>query len=80
VRWQSFVQWNKKAKVFHDDDIVGFGDTDEIPSRENVSEQQWSSHTVVALETSLSASTRSSPARATREPCRCRSGIARQAS
>jgi hypothetical protein len=35
-RWQRFLQWNEISKVFGPDDIVGFGDTDEVPSRSNV--------------------------------------------
>lgn len=34
VRWKEFLKWNNYNKVFKESDIVGFGDTDEIPSRE----------------------------------------------
>ncbi|EPZ36962.1 hypothetical protein O9G_001407 [Rozella allomycis CSF55] len=35
-RWKKFLQWNEITKYFNDDDIIGFGDTDEIPSRKNL--------------------------------------------
>ncbi|EGG22938.1 putative beta-1,4-mannosyl-glycoprotein beta-1,4-N-acetylglucosaminyltransferase [Cavenderia fasciculata] len=36
-RWQKFVDWNNnKGNLFQDDDIIGFGDTDEISRRENI--------------------------------------------
>jgi len=35
-RWEKFVQWNALAKEFGDDDMIGFGDADEIASRQNV--------------------------------------------
>ena len=36
LRWQYFLEWNEVNRVFKDDDVIGFGDTDEIPSRENI--------------------------------------------
>lgn len=33
IRWEKFKEWNEKNKFFEDDDLIGFGDTDEIPSR-----------------------------------------------
>ena len=33
LRWVKFKEWNAKAQLFKDTDIVGFGDLDEIPSR-----------------------------------------------
>lgn len=33
LRWEKFKEWNEKHKYFEDDDLLGFGDTDEIPSR-----------------------------------------------
>ncbi|KAJ3385284.1 hypothetical protein HDU92_003122 [Lobulomyces angularis] len=35
-RWTKFIQWNEYHKVFGDEDVLGFGDADEIPSRKNV--------------------------------------------
>lgn len=35
-RWERIVQWNNQTNFFGPDDIIGFGDADEIPSRENV--------------------------------------------
>ena len=35
-RWERFLEWNKNTKYFGDDDLIGFGDTDEIPSRFNI--------------------------------------------
>ena len=36
LRWEKFLEWNNKAKFFGEDDIIGFGDTDEIPSRNSI--------------------------------------------
>jgi hypothetical protein len=36
ARWESFLRWNARTQFFGPDDLVGFGDVDEIPSRENV--------------------------------------------
>lgn len=33
LRWEKFKEWNEKHKFFESDDLIGFGDTDEIPSR-----------------------------------------------
>lgn len=35
-RWVKFLEWNSKTKYFGADDLVGFGDTDEIAWRENI--------------------------------------------
>ena len=35
-RWEKIVEWNQQTKFFGDDDLIGFGDTDEIASRNNV--------------------------------------------
>ena len=32
-RWEKIVEWNAQTGYFGDDDLIGFGDTDEIPSR-----------------------------------------------
>ena len=32
-RWTKFLEWNQKHSYFSDDDLVGFGDADEIASR-----------------------------------------------
>lgn len=36
LRWKKFVQWNSATNYFGNEDILGFGDTDEIPWRGNV--------------------------------------------
>ncbi|OHS95075.1 putative beta-1,4-mannosyl-glycoprotein beta-1,4-N-acetylglucosaminyltransferase [Tritrichomonas foetus] len=37
LRWEFFLEWNEKNdNYFKDDDIIGFGDTDEIPSFMNL--------------------------------------------
>lgn len=36
TRWESFLRWNAHTQFFGPNDLVGFGDADEIPSRENV--------------------------------------------
>ena len=33
IRWTKFKEWNENNQFFKDDDLIGFGDTDEIPSR-----------------------------------------------
>ena len=35
-RWRKFVTWNEVRKEFGNDDVIGFGDADEIASRLNV--------------------------------------------
>jgi hypothetical protein len=35
-RWTAFLEWNEKSKYFCDTDTIGFGDTDEVPSRTNI--------------------------------------------
>ncbi|KAG4072855.1 hypothetical protein HA402_002598 [Bradysia odoriphaga] len=32
-RWEKFVDWNGQTRFFGDNDVIGFGDADEIPSR-----------------------------------------------
>lgn len=34
LRWEKFKEWNEKNKFFDNGDLIGFGDTDEIPSRD----------------------------------------------
>ncbi|KAI8900649.1 glycosyltransferase family 17-domain-containing protein [Globomyces pollinis-pini] len=36
VRWKKFLHWNSQNEFFGDYDMIGFGDVDEIPSRENI--------------------------------------------
>ena len=36
ARWESFLRWNAYTQYFGPNDLVGFGDVDEIPSRDNV--------------------------------------------
>ncbi|KAN0026448.1 hypothetical protein ACTFIV_007433 [Dictyostelium citrinum] len=35
-RWEKFLDWNERTKEYSDNDIIGFGDTDEISSRINL--------------------------------------------
>lgn len=35
-RWDYFLDWNSKTNYFSDDDIIGFGDSDEIASMHNI--------------------------------------------
>ncbi|KAM9996600.1 hypothetical protein ACTFIZ_001549 [Dictyostelium cf. discoideum] len=35
-RWEKFLDWNKRTNLYGDDDIIGFGDTDEISARINL--------------------------------------------
>ncbi|KAJ6640757.1 hypothetical protein Bhyg_05689 [Pseudolycoriella hygida] len=32
-RWKKFLDWNEQTKYFRDEDVIGFGDADEIPNR-----------------------------------------------
>ena len=34
ARWDKFLSWNSKKNFFDVDDMIGFGDSDEIPSRQ----------------------------------------------
>lgn len=36
LRWVKFLEWNSNTNFFGPDDIVGFGDADEIASRKNM--------------------------------------------
>ena len=36
LRWEKIKEWNGYTKVFGDDDIIGFGDADEITFRDNI--------------------------------------------
>jgi hypothetical protein len=36
LRWQKIILWNNRTSFFAPDDVIGFGDTDEIASRRNV--------------------------------------------
>jgi hypothetical protein len=36
LRWQKIMLWNNRTSFFGPDDVIGFGDTDEIASRRNV--------------------------------------------
>jgi hypothetical protein len=35
-RWKEIKMWNDYERFFEDEDVIGFGDVDEIPSRENL--------------------------------------------
>ena len=35
-RWEKIKEWNKITKALSDNDVIGFGDADEIASRENI--------------------------------------------
>ena len=36
TRWLKIKQWNDVTNVLHDNDLIGFGDADEIASRNNI--------------------------------------------
>ena len=36
LRWEKIKEWNKYTNTFSGNDVIGFGDADEIASRENV--------------------------------------------
>ena len=36
LRWEKIKEWNKHTKAFSGNDLIGFGDADEIASRENI--------------------------------------------
>ena len=36
LRWEKIKEWNQYTKAFSGDDLIGFGDADEIASRENI--------------------------------------------
>ncbi|KAJ3268302.1 hypothetical protein HDV01_003191 [Terramyces sp. JEL0728] len=36
IRWKKFLEWNEQMKFFGDNDYIGFGDTDEVPSLESL--------------------------------------------
>ena len=36
LRWEKIKEWNSYTKIFGDDDIIGFGDADEITFRDNI--------------------------------------------
>ena len=36
MRWTKIVEWNKKVDFLNETDVLGFGDADEITSRENI--------------------------------------------
>ena len=35
-RWARFLEWNAASGFFSETDVIGFGDVDEVPSRENL--------------------------------------------
>ena len=36
LRWEKIKEWNKYTKKFSGNDVIGFGDADEITSRRNI--------------------------------------------
>ena len=36
LRWTKIKEWNKVTKALSGNDVIGFGDADEIPSRDNI--------------------------------------------
>jgi hypothetical protein len=36
TRWKKIMEWNELERVFGPDDLIGFGDADEVPSRHNL--------------------------------------------
>ena len=36
LRWEKIKEWNRYTRAFSDNDLIGFGDADEIASRENI--------------------------------------------
>ena len=36
IRWQKIVEWNKVTNALKDNDVIGFGDADEVASRRNI--------------------------------------------
>ena len=36
LRWKKIKEWNDASKALKDNDLIGFGDADEITSRENI--------------------------------------------
>ena len=36
LRWEKIKEWNEYTKAFSGNDLIGFGDADEIASRENI--------------------------------------------
>ena len=36
LRWEKIKEWNGYTKAFGDDDVIGFGDADEITFRDNI--------------------------------------------
>lgn len=49
-RWLKFLEWNDKTKFFGEDDIIGFGDADEISSRENINLLRYCSLKSVSID------------------------------
>ena len=36
LRWEKIKQWNDVTNALKDDDLIGFGDADEVTSRHNI--------------------------------------------
>ena len=36
IRWAKIKQWNDVSNIFRDDDLIGFGDADEVASRNSI--------------------------------------------
>ena len=53
LRWEKFLEWNEQnGNYFNDDDVIGFGDTDEIAGRHNIEllrKCQFNSHVDIGI-------------------------------
>jgi len=50
LRWKKFLNWNEENKFFNDNDLIGFGDADEIPSRKAINILKHCSGDYVSLD------------------------------
>ncbi|OUM70313.1 glycosyltransferase family 17 protein [Piromyces sp. E2] len=50
LRWEKFLAWNEENKFFDDNDIIGFGDADEIPSRKAINVLKHCSGNYVSID------------------------------
>ena len=41
MRWRKIKEWNMKTNFFGGNDVIGFGDADEIASRDNIQLLRW---------------------------------------
>ncbi|OUM70312.1 glycosyltransferase family 17 protein [Piromyces sp. E2] len=50
LRWEKFLAWNEENKFFDDNDIIGFGDADEVPSRKAINVLKHCSGDYVSID------------------------------